>query len=270
VAEDEQFAGEIRVAAMADGARAYQLERLAQAGNLIRSIIEKRAGGRPHELTADWRKELDEQLGTLPIEADERAKEERARQEKAGALTELAARRFSVLIGPAGTGKTTLLSVLCRHPAIQQDGILMLAPTGKARVRMEDVARQAGIQNLQAYTLAQFLSRSKPPRYEGATGRYRLTGQTGERGARTVIVDECSMLTEEMTAALLEALAGVHRLIFVGDPRQLPPIGAGRPFADLVARLQPEDIEIGRDRGDGEAGPVGGDLPRPHGAGPRF
>jgi hypothetical protein len=58
-----------------------------------------------------------------------------------------------------------------------------------------------------------------------------------------VIVDECSMLTEEMMAALLEAVSGVHRLIFVGDPRQLPPIGAGRPFADIIARLQPQDIE---------------------------
>ena len=243
VAEDEQFPGEIRLVEMADGSRAYQLERLAKAGELIRSTVVKRAAGQPHKISADWRRELDQQLGALPAEGEERDKEERARQEKAAALAELAARRFSVLIGPAGTGKTTLLSVLCRHPAIQDEGILMLAPTGKARVRMEDVARRAGIQSLKALTLAQYLSRSKPPRYDGATGRYRLTGQAGEKGARTVIVDECSMLTEEMAAALLEALSGVHRLIFVGDPRQLPPIGAGRPFADVIARLQLQDIE---------------------------
>lgn len=46
-----------------------------------------------------------------------------------------------------------------------------------------------------------------------------------------------------MLGALLESLSGVHRLILVGDPRQLPPIGAGRPFADVVARLRPDDIE---------------------------
>jgi hypothetical protein len=180
VAEDEHFAGEIRLVEMADGARAYQLERLAKGGELIRSTIDKRAQGQPHALNADWRNALDQQLGALPAQGDERDKEERARQEKAAALAELAARRFSVLIGPAGTGKTTLLSVLCRHPAIQAEGILMLAPTGEARVRMEDVARRAGIQNLQALTLAQYLSRSKPPRYEGATGRYLLTDQAGE------------------------------------------------------------------------------------------
>ena len=42
------------------------------------------------------------------------------------------------------------------------------------------------------------------------------------------------MLTEEMLAALIQALKGVHRLILIGDPRQLPPIGAGRPFVDIV------------------------------------
>lgn len=267
VAEDEQFAGEIRLVEMADGSRAYQLERLAKSGELIRNTIDKRAQSQAHQLNADWRHELDQQLGALPAEGEERDKEERARQEKAAALAELAVRRFCVLIGPAGTGKTTLLSVLCRDPSIQTEGILMLAPTGKARVRMEDVARRAGIHNLQALTLAQYLSRSKPQRYEGATGRYRLTGQPGEKGARTVIVDECSMLTEEMTAALLEALSGVHRLIFVGDSRQLPPIGAGRPFADVIARLQPPDIETCFPR----VGPGYAELtvPRRQGAGER-
>jgi hypothetical protein len=50
------------------------------------------------------------------------------------------------------------------------------------------------------------------------------------------------MLTEEMMAALLESLSRVDRLIFVGDYRQLPPLGAGRPFIDIVTRLQPADF----------------------------
>jgi hypothetical protein len=243
VAEEECFVGEIRLERMADDRRAYQLERLGAAGDLIRTTVNKRVEAARHKLSVDWRAELDVSLGKLPADADEQVKENRARHEKADALAELAAARFSVLIGPAGTGKTTLLSVLCGRSAIHSDGILLLAPTGKARVRMEDIARKAGTVNFQAMTLAQFLSKSDPPRYDGATQRYRLTGAAGEKFARTVIVDECSMLTEEMMAALIEALSGVHRLIFVGDPRQLPPIGAGRPFADIVARLAPDDVE---------------------------
>lgn len=267
VAEDH-FAGEIKCVEMADGARAYQLERLSLVGDRIRMAVKKRASGTRHSLGVDWRAELDKpesKLGPLPDDPEDRAKEERARQEKAAALEEIAAARFSLLIGPAGTGKTTLLSVLCRRPEIQEDGIVMLAPTGKARVRMEDLARQAGVQNFRAQTLAQFLAPSG--RYKASTQRYQMTGGDGEKCGRTVIVDECSMLTEEMMAALIEALSGVHRLIFVGDPRQLPPIGAGRPFADIVAELKPEDVEALFPR----VGPSYAELtvPRRQGAGER-
>ena len=243
VAEDEQFEGQIRIVSLKNEAPAYQLERLAKVGELIRKTVEKRSQSARHKLDIDWQTELDSHLKALPDDEVDRVKEVRARQEKAAALEEIASSRVSVLIGPAGTGKTTLLSVLCSRPEISDDGILLLAPTGKARVRMESVARTADIQNYQALTLAQFLNRSKPPRYDGRTGRYLLTGTEGQKVGRTVIVDECSMLTEEMMAALLEAISGVHRLIFVGDPRQLPPIGAGRPFVDVVKRLAPSDIE---------------------------
>lgn len=242
VAEDENFPGEVQLAEMADGQRAYQLERLAKVDALIRTKVTRRSEGPRHQLTIDWRAELERYFQTpLSEDPDERGTEERARQEKASALEEIAAARFSVLIGPAGTGKTTLLSVLCQREEIQKGGILMLAPTGKARVKMEEFARKAGMANVHAYTLAQFLSPSK--RYDTRTQRYLLTGKPGDKVGRTVIVDECSMLTEEMMGALLEALSGIDRLVFVGDPRQLPPIGAGRPFADIIARFQPNDIE---------------------------
>ena len=240
VAED-QFEGEINITELADSRKAYQLTRLTDVGRVISDMVKKRRESKRHEIKIDWRAELDDYLGPVSGDTYERDKEEQARREKGAALAEIAAARFSVLIGPAGTGKTTLLSVLCRQAEISKDGIVLLAPTGKARVRMEDVTRKAGTKNFQAFTLAQFLSRSK--RYDASTQRYVLTGQPGDKVARTVIVDECSMLTEEMMAALIEALDGVHRLIFVGDHRQLPPIGAGRPFVDIIALLQPTDIE---------------------------
>ena len=92
-----------------------------------------------------------------------------------------------------------MLSVLCSHPRIEAGGILLLAPTGKARVRMEQSTKSL---KLKGYTIAQFLS---PHRYDGATGRYRLSDKPPEAGAHTVIIDEASMLTEEMFAALIQA-----------------------------------------------------------------
>jgi len=229
------FEDAVAEVAMANGAPALQLGRLGEMGAVIRSSVEKRIGGKRLVIEADWRKLLDAHLaGQTMGQADEL--EESARAEKTAALKELAEARLSVLIGPAGTGKTTLLSVLCSHPKVEAGGILLLAPTGKARVRMEQSTR--GLK-LKGYTIAQFLS---PHRYDGTTGRYRLSVQPTDAGAHTVIIDEASMLTEEMLAALIQALRGVHRLLLIGDPRQLPPIGAGRPFVDIVKRLAPEGV----------------------------
>jgi len=184
---------------------------------------------------SNWRAFLDKHLHVHGVgNCDEL--EEKAREEKTAALKELAESRFSVLIGPAGTGKTTLLSVLCSHPQIEEGDILLLAPTGKARVRMEQSAKDL---KLKGFTVAQFLI---PHRYDALTGRYQLSDKAAEAGARTVIIDEASMLTEEMLAALIQAIKGVHRLILIGDPRQLPPIGAGRPFVDIVNHLAPEGV----------------------------
>ena len=220
---------------LANGAPALQLGRLGEMGAVIRSAVKKRVDGKRLVVEANWRELLDEHLaGHATGQSDEL--EESARAEKTAALKELAEARLSVLIGPAGTGKTTLLSVLCSHPKIEAGGILLLAPTGKARVRMEQSTR--GLK-LKGYTIAQFLS---PHRYDASTGRYRLSDQPTEAGAHTVIIDEASMLTEEMLGALIQSLKGVHRLLLIGDPRQLPPIGAGRPFVDIVKRLAPEGV----------------------------
>ncbi|MCY4532205.1 MAG: AAA family ATPase [Gammaproteobacteria bacterium] len=220
---------------MANGAPALQLGRLKLVGAAIRGAVDRRIKGKRITVAADWRYHLDTFLNLQShIDADEQ--EPRAREEKTAALEELATSRVSVLIGPAGTGKTTLLSVFCLQPKIQSGGILLLAPTGKARVRMEQSTKNL---KLKGYTIAQFLS---PHRYDSKTGRYHLSERPAEAGARTVIIDEASMLTEEMLAALIQALKGVHRLILIGDPRQLPPIGAGRPFVDIVKHLAPEGV----------------------------
>ena len=242
VAEDEQFPGEVRIVEMADGTPAYQLERLGAASDLIRKTVTRRAAAKRHGLVVDWRAELDRVLDDSPGDPTDDG-EERARQEKAAALHEIANARLSVLIGSAGTGKTTLLSVLCEHPEIKAGGVVLLAPTGKARVRMEQLVGKASSRSTSAYTVAQLLTRLN--RYDPHTQRYLLTGQQGEQLGRTVIVDESSMLTEEMLAALLDSLTAVDRLILVGDRRQLPPIGAGRPFVDIITHLKPEEFPGG-------------------------
>jgi AAA domain/UvrD-like helicase C-terminal domain len=216
-----------------DGEPAFQLERYKTIGEIVRKQVEGRIGGRRHTIARDWSQLLENKFG--PCKDQE---EQRARTEKAAALKEIAEARFSVLAGPAGAGKTTVLGILCSQPEIANEGILLLAPTGKARVRMQQLV---GDRKAKALTVAQFLNQHD--RYDGSTGRYVLSSGPTVSGFGTVIVDESSMLTEDMLGALFDALQGVKRFIFVGDPAQLPPIGAGRPFVDIIARLRPENYE---------------------------
>jgi len=213
--------------------RGLQLKRYENIRTLVQKQVLGRIGGQRHTVSQDWTRVINEKFG--PSTDPE---EQRARREKAAALRELAESRFSVLAGPAGAGKTTVLGILCKLDEISRDGLLLLAPTGKARVRMEELA---GGTKGHALTIAQFLN--KNGRYDGNSGRYFITDGPKVSGYGTVIIDESSMLTEDMLGALFDALSGVKRFIFVGDPAQLPPIGAGRPFVDIIARLRPSDYE---------------------------
>lgn len=209
----------------------FKLKRFEEIKDVIKKFVQKRIQ-RPIEppIKQDWEDLVNKDFGPIDKEKPKwyQEKEKQARKEKAASLNILSNSRFSVLIGPAGTGKTKLLNLLCSQSYISSGSILKLAPTGKARVNMAKDAQ----------TLGQFLIHLN--RYEPDTGRYKINPDAKTAQYNTVIVDEASMITEEQLAALLDSLTGVERLILVGDNRQLPPIGSGRPFGDIINYLTNE------------------------------
>ena len=182
----------------------------------------------------EWRSVLDSVLGEVDAEELDEELEEMARSEKTSALETLHRSRFSVLTGGAGTGKTTVVRAFLQglKESEGQRSSLLLAPTGKARVRLEQAAE------VEAKTIHQFLYRKGWIRRDGDFSLKDEGEETG--GARTVIIDEASMISLDLLATLFRALDMdlVRRLVLIGDPNQLPPIGPGRPFFDTIRWLE--------------------------------
>jgi len=161
-------------------------------------------------------------------------REKSALQEKQIALETLFIHRLSILTGGAGTGKTSVLKVFLKEleKAEGRSPLLLLAPTGKARVRL---ATKTG---RNAMTIHQFLLKQGwfiPDIFVLKKKNDELPFK-----ATTVVIDECSMIPTDLFGTLLRALdmGPLTRLILVGDPNQLPPIGPGRPFVDIIKWLE--------------------------------
>jgi ATP-dependent exoDNAse (exonuclease V) alpha subunit len=234
-ANAEAMSGVVDVYELIDGDNSSTVLQLTQhrtTEQKLARILEQRARKGLPPLGVDWQELISNAIkatGGSVDESDERHAE--ALSAQAEALERITTRRLGVLVGRAGTGKTSVLGALLRAKAINDDGVLLLAPTGKARVRL---ARATG---QEARTIAQFLY--SLGRYDGLHQRSLFEGKDKYTQEKTVVIDECSMLTMDDLYAVMQALdmAHVERLILVGDPNQLPPIGVGRPFPDLVSRL---------------------------------
>jgi len=159
---------------------------------------------------------------------------------------EICARIFtkpvSVISGGAGTGKTTIIKAIIQAiEKVEGKGaiIKLFAPTGKAADRLREVTGR------DALTIHSFLA-SQGWLNDNLTFK-REGGNQAD--IATIIIDEASMLDLALLGTLFRAInwASVKRLIFVGDPNQLPPIGTGKVFADILDWLQknyPENVGI--------------------------
>jgi len=128
---------------------------------------------------------------------------------------------FSILTGGPGCGKTTSTKVLVKLLLAMKKRVILAAPTGRAAQRMSEVI------GLEAKTIHRLLEWT--PNMNGFK-----RGEELPLEADFVIIDECSMLDISLTAALLKAIPVSTQLLFIGDPDQLPSVGAGNVLFDLI------------------------------------
>ncbi len=194
-----------------DGAWLYRratAELEAELAERVAELIASEPSGRLHDPGPEPRRP-----GAEP--------EERLTAEQQAAVRAAFTGRMSLLTGGPGTGKTATIRTLAALAEHQGGRVLLVAPTGRAAVRMSEAT------GLRAGTV------------HSALGWIPGEGPTHDEqdplSCDLLIVDETSMGNLELLVALLRAVPARAHVVLVGDADQLAPVGAGKPFAELVA-----------------------------------
>jgi len=128
--------------------------------------------------------------------------------------------RLSVLTGGPGVGKTKCTKEIVAEAEAANATIALCAPTGRAARRLEEAT---GHEAMTIHRLLEWMPGREPAFRPGRPLPVDL-----------VIVDESSMLNLRLAEVLLGGVAESTHVVLVGDADQLPPIGAGKPFEDLI------------------------------------
>lgn len=144
--------------------------------------------------------------------------------EQIQAATEALLAKVLILTGGPGTGKTTVLSFILRTMEEIGKKVLLCAPTGRAAKRLSEATGKT------AATIHRLLEAT-------VSGEEFMVFQKNEEDplcTDVLIVDEISMVDTLLMSSLLRALQPGTSLILVGDKDQLPSVGAGKVFQDIL------------------------------------
>lgn len=152
--------------------------------------------------------------------------------------------RILVITGGPGTGKTTILKgILSLYDELALE-TLLAAPTGRAAKRMSELTgREAStIHRLLGAKMAEDGETVVFSKHEG-----------DPLNCDALVLDECSMVDITLMSSLLKALKPGCRLVLVGDADQLPSVGPGNVFSDIIRSQTVPTVrltEIFRQKGD--------------------
>ncbi len=144
-------------------------------------------------------------------------------------------KQLIVITGGPGTGKTTSVrAVLALYDAMGLDTFLA-APTGQAAKRLSAVTGRS------ASTIHRLLEASFSPETDSVTFRKK---ENDKLRCGALILDECSMIDISLMRAVLAAISADCRLVLVGDADQLPSVGPGCVFRDIIRSEAAETVRL--------------------------
>ncbi len=140
------------------------------------------------------------------------------------AIKEAVANSVFVLTGGPGTGKTTVVRAIIRIFDSMGLDIALAAPTGRAAKRLSAAA------TMEAKTIHRLLEMQFSPDEQSVFVR----DEANPLDEDVIIIDESSMIDVFLMSALLRAIKPSARLVLIGDADQLPPVGPGYVFRDII------------------------------------
>ena len=142
-------------------------------------------------------------------------------EEQTASVVQIATKRFSILTGGPGCGKTTTTRALVGLLQGRGKKVMLAAPTGRASQRMSEVI------GLEAKTIHRLLE------WDRMKGGFKRSEEDPLQ-TDVLIIDECSMLDVHLAASLLRAVPVWAQVVLIGDADQLPAVGAGNVLKDMI------------------------------------
>ena len=150
------------------------------------------------------------------------------------AIMEAVKNSVFILTGGPGTGKTTVVRAILRIFESMGLDIALATPTGRAAKRLSEAS------GMEAKTIHRMLEMD----YKTDEGSCFRRDENYLLDEDVIIIDEASMIDLYLMEALLRAIRPGTRLIMIGDANQLPPVGAGSVFKDILTSERFSAVEL--------------------------
>jgi exodeoxyribonuclease V alpha subunit len=200
------------------------IDALVDAGDLVRDeawIYRTETAELEAELAAQVRELLAGEPGDRLHDPGDAPLQDGLTDEQTRGVRNAMTHRLSLITGGPGTGKTASIRTIAKLAVAQGARVLLVAPTGRAAIRMHEAS------GMRATTV------------HSALGWIPGEGPTHDAhdplSCDLLIVDETSMANLELLVTLLRAVGPKAHVVLVGDADQLAPVGAGKPFAELIS-----------------------------------